>query len=107
MPAAHFFKVVRLTRHEFYVPARKDNYMETQPPGGTDPYPFEDKYQALPPLDSDDYLSYLRRASREALPPEVLVRAFRQLPAGGMPAQATLGRLFRREGDRYENLTTV
>lgn len=65
---------------------------------------LEELFQALPPLDSDDYLRLLETAPRSELPPEALVRAFRQLPPGGVASRATLARLFRREGKRWDNL---
>jgi len=57
---------------------------------------IDEAFQALPPLNSDDYLAYIRSAPSMCLPPEVLVRAFRQLPPVGEASQATLDRLFKR-----------
>ena len=61
---------------------------------------LEAAFQALPPLGSAEYLGYIDRTSPSDLPPEVLVRALRQLPAGSLAWDATLARLFRqRETD--------
>jgi DNA-directed RNA polymerase specialized sigma24 family protein len=56
----------------------------------------QELFLALPPLSSEEYLNYVKTAPTEALPPEVLVRAFRQLPCGSAASHATLCRLFRR-----------
>jgi DNA-directed RNA polymerase specialized sigma24 family protein len=53
-------------------------------------------FQALPALGSVEYLAYIDQALPADLPPEVLVRALRQLPAGSVAWQATLARLFRQ-----------
>lgn len=52
----------------------------------------EEIFQKLPPLDSEEYLKYLKAAPAEELPAPVLVRAYRQLPPGPA-ADATLARL--------------
>src|SRR5688572_13210162 len=49
-------------------------------------------FQALPPLDSADYLNLLKSATAKDLPAPVLVRAYRQIKAGPA-AEATLDRL--------------
>lgn len=75
------------------------------PPGSTQEK-LEILFQALPPLGTPEYLGYLRQADRQELPPEVLVRAYRQLAAAGHDdaAQQTLARLFRRRGNEYAYL---
>jgi hypothetical protein len=57
--------------------------------------PFEEIFAALPPLDSPEYLRLLNTATPEALPAQVLVRAYRQLCRAGAEAEArsTLERL--------------
>lgn len=60
---------------------------------------LDERFQALPPLGSDEYARYLDSAPTQELPPEVLVRAFRQLPTSGIAARKTLERLFRRLPD--------
>jgi len=64
----------------------------------------EELFQRLPPLGSDEYLQHIRTATTMDLPPEVLVRAFRQLPPEAPAARATQERLFRRVGSRWEYL---
>lgn len=64
----------------------------------------EELFQRLPPLGSEDYLQYLRKALALDLPAEVLARAFRQLPPETLAARATLERLFNRLGERWEYL---
>jgi hypothetical protein len=61
---------------------------------------IEEHFLALPPLSSEDFLHYVEDAPTEALPPEVLVRAFRQLPPDSASSRATLCRLFRRSPER-------
>jgi hypothetical protein len=56
-------------------------------------------FQSLPPLGSTEYLDYIANAPPEALPPEVLARAFRQLPPDSPASRATLRRLFGRCSD--------
>ena len=64
-----------------------------------------ESFQKLPPLGSDEYLKYVENAPAVDLAPEVLVRAFRQLPPNGPAARATLERLFRRLPDKsWESL---
>jgi DNA-directed RNA polymerase specialized sigma24 family protein len=57
---------------------------------------LEAAFQALPPLGSAEYLAHIDNTSASNLPPEVLVRALRQLPAGSVAWEATLARLFRQ-----------
>jgi DNA-directed RNA polymerase specialized sigma24 family protein len=61
---------------------------------------LEEHFLALPPLSSEDFLRYVEDAPTDALPPEVLVRAFRQLPPGSAASKATFCRLVRRNPDR-------
>jgi DNA-directed RNA polymerase specialized sigma24 family protein len=63
------------------------------------PQPHEAIFQALPPLGSDEYLGHIRSAPFSDLPPEVLARAFRQLPPESEASKATLARLFLRRSD--------
>lgn len=60
---------------------------------------YEEIFQALPPLGSDEYVAHVGSAPASALPAEVLVRAFRQLPAESEASLATLKRLFHRRSD--------
>ncbi|MBZ5505821.1 MAG: hypothetical protein LAO78_10070 [Acidobacteriia bacterium] len=60
---------------------------------------INDVFQALPPLNSEEYLAYIRSAPSASLPPEVLVRAFRQLPPASQASRATLDRLLKRHAD--------
>ncbi len=56
---------------------------------------FEALFAALPPLGSPEYLQYLKTARPEALPPQVLARAYRQLCSAKREdaMRATLDRL--------------
>jgi len=63
------------------------------------PQPHEAIFQALPPLGSDEYLAHIRSAPFSDLPPEVLARAFRQLPPQSESSKATLERLLLRRSD--------
>ena len=65
---------------------------DDDPPPGR----LEAAFQALPPLGSAEYLGYIDNAPPSDLPPEVLVRALRQLPTGSVAWEATLARLFRQ-----------
>jgi DNA-directed RNA polymerase specialized sigma24 family protein len=70
-----------------------------------DPALREKAFVALPPLGSNEYVDHIRRADTAAMPPEVLARAFRQLPPGCDAAKATLERLFfRRQNGRWDYL---
>ena len=60
---------------------------------------LEKLFQELPPLGSDDYLAHVVGAPTDELPPEVLVRAFRQLPSDSLSSRATLRRLLGRRPD--------
>lgn len=60
---------------------------------------IDDIFQALPPLNSEEYLAYIRSAPSTCLLPEVLVRAFRQIPPGSEASKATLDRLLKRHAD--------
>jgi hypothetical protein len=57
---------------------------------------FEALFAALPPLGSPEYLEYLRTARSDALPAQVLVRAYRQLCSAKREEamRLTLDRLF-------------
>lgn len=68
---------------------------------------IDDLYQRLPRLDSEEYVTYVTNAPRSDLPPEVLVRAFRQLPLESEAAHATIERLVRHTGTRWEYLQPV
>jgi hypothetical protein len=61
-------------------------------------------FQAFPPLGSPDYLVHIESATTADIPPEALVRAFRQLPPDSDAARATLERLFRKRGTRWDYL---
>lgn len=60
---------------------------------------LENLFQGLPPLGSDEYLVHVKCAPSSELPPEVLVRAFRQLPPNSISSRATLRRLLGRRPD--------
>src|SRR5947209_6404638 len=62
----------------------------------------EEVFQVLPPLGSDEYVRYISSANAEELPPEVLARAYRQLPPKSPASEETLRRLFRRREERWE-----
>jgi len=57
---------------------------------GNDKRRIDEIFQALPPLGSDDYVAHISSAKTRELPPEVLARAFRQLPPGA-PALVDAG----------------
>lgn len=65
-------------------------------------------YQALPPLDSEEYLRHLRDASKEELPAHVLVRAFRETAKHGSVLEEagnrTFARLISKNEGRFEYL---
>jgi DNA-directed RNA polymerase specialized sigma24 family protein len=65
-------------------------------------------YQALPPLGTDEYLRHITEAPTDALPPQVLVRAYRELakagPSMAEAANRTFKRLTRKKGERFEYL---
>jgi hypothetical protein len=54
----------------------------------------ESAFETLPPLGTEEYVNHIRTAGKAAFPPEVLVRAFRQLPPGSEASKETLKRLF-------------
>lgn len=56
-------------------------------------------FEALPPLNSPQYLTYLQTATAAQLPAAVLARAFRQLCLAGaeQAAEATLARLLSKD----------
>jgi DNA-directed RNA polymerase specialized sigma24 family protein len=62
----------------------------------------EEAFQALPPLDSDEYVEHILIANTEDLPPEILARAYRQVPPHSAASDETLRRLTRRHGERWE-----
>jgi DNA-directed RNA polymerase specialized sigma24 family protein len=68
------------------------------PPDG----PVEAAFRGLPVLGSPEYLLHIQQCAPDALPPEALVRAFRQLPPESNAAKATLQRLFRRHGTLWD-----
>ncbi len=70
----------------------------TEPAPGELPQ-FEQAFQRLPPLGSDAYLAHIQSATASDLPPEVLARAFRQLPLDHPASRPTFERLFRRGAD--------
>jgi hypothetical protein len=65
---------------------------------------IEEAFQALPPLGSLEYLAHIQSTPATALPPEVLARAFRQLPPDGEAAKATLARLLQLRGEQWDYL---
>lgn len=70
----------------------------TEPTPGELPR-FEQAFQRLPPLGSDAYLAHIQSAAASDLPPEVLARAFRQLPLNHPASRPTLERLFLRNAE--------
>lgn len=69
---------------------------------------FDVIFEALPPLDSPEYLEYLQTATASELPPQILARAFRQLCAAGaeQAADQTLARLLG-DDSKYGYLKVV
>jgi hypothetical protein len=64
---------------------------------------LESTYAELPPLGISSYVEYVRTAPKERLPPEVLVRAWKQLSPESPEARETLARLLGKTGDgRWE-----
>src|SRR5262245_43780787 len=61
-------------------------------------------FQSFPPLDAPEYVTYIWKAGTSDVPPEALVRAYRQLPPDGTAAKATLERLFRKTGRKWDYL---
>lgn len=62
--------------------------------------------RALPARNSPEYLEHLRNAPVEALPPQVLVRAYREAAAEGCEEarKTTFERLVRERDGRYDHL---
>lgn len=77
---------------------KKQNGRKPSRPG-PEQHSIDDVFQALPPLNSEEYLAYILSAPTASLPPEVLVRAFHQLPPGSEASKATLKRLFTLHPD--------
>jgi hypothetical protein len=69
---------------------------------------FDEIFEALPPLDSSQFINYLRTASAAELPAQVVARAYRQLCMAGSDeaAQATLIRLVGSD-NKYHYLASV
>src|SRR5947209_2978358 len=69
---------------------------------------FDAIFEALPPLDSPQFIDYLRTASAAELPAQVVARAYRQLCTAGRDeaAQATLVRLVGSD-NKYHYLASV
>jgi hypothetical protein len=79
-----------------------------QPLTGTVADIFQGIFEALPPLDSPQYIAPLNTASATDLPAQVLARAYRQLCAAGSEdaSRATLTRLVG-SGGKYGYLAAV
>jgi DNA-directed RNA polymerase specialized sigma24 family protein len=76
---------------------------ETSPAARAEsPVGIEEAFQAFPRLGSPEYVRYIDSLPSSILPPEALVRAYRQLPADSDGARATLERLFRKAGGHWE-----
>lgn len=67
---------------------------------------FDEIFSALPKLGSPEYIKYIERAAAAELPPQVLARAYRQLPPDSTAAKATIGRLLDFE-DRHGYLNSL
>jgi len=65
---------------------------------------LEIAFERLPPLGSPEFIQFVQAAPAADLPPEILVRAFRQLPVGSDASTATLDRLFKKSGADWEYL---
>jgi hypothetical protein len=63
----------------------------------------ESAFERLPPLDSREFIEVIKTAPSSKLPPEVLVRAFRQLPASSEASRIVLKRLFNKTGHSWDN----
>src|SRR5688500_1405578 len=59
----------------------------------------EKAYKALPRMDAPEFIEHVRKASAAEMPPQVLARAFRQLPAGSDAANAVLTRLIGEDDE--------
>src|SRR5690606_20971977 len=66
--------------------------------------PHENVFQALPPLGSVEFVHFVQTAAVTELPPEVLVRVFRQLPPTSDASRVVLERLFRKRGECWDYL---
>ena len=64
-------------------------------------------FQRLPPLDSREFIQFIQTATVSDLPPEVLVRAFRQLPPASHTSRIVLERLFQKRGECWDYLGPV
>ncbi len=68
------------------------------------PPSYEFLFQRLPPLDSPEFIEFIQTATASDLPPEVLVRAFRQLPPASHTSRLVLERLFQKRGECWDYL---
>lgn len=59
----------------------------------------EKAYKALPRMDSPEFIEHIRKTSAAEMPPQVLARAFRQLPAGSEAANVVLTRLIGEDDE--------
>lgn len=62
----------------------------------------EDVFERLPPLDSREFIQIIETAPVSEIPPEVLVRAFRQLPPTSDASRVVLRRLFNKTGEHWD-----
>jgi hypothetical protein len=67
---------------------------------------FNRIFSALPTLGSPEYIEHIKHAAAAELPPQVLARAYRQLPHDSAAAKATIGRLLDFE-DRHGYLASL
>lgn len=86
--------------------------MAEESPGGTGreagaQLPHEIIFQRLPPLDSPEFIQFVKTAPVSDLPPEVLVRVFRQLPPVSPTSRIVLERLFQKRGACWDYLGSV
>ncbi len=66
----------------------------------------DELFEKLEPLTSPAYIAQLKTAPAAELPPQVLVRAYRQLQKGSPAAEATLDRLLAMD-DKYGYLAPL
>jgi hypothetical protein len=66
--------------------------------------PHEDVFQSLPPLGSVEFVHFVQTAAVTEIPPEVLVRVFRQVPPTSEASRVVLERLFRKRGESWDYL---
>jgi DNA-directed RNA polymerase specialized sigma24 family protein len=59
----------------------------------------EKAYGALPRMDSPEFIEHIRKTGAAEMPPQVLARAFRQLPAGSGTANVVLTRLIGEDDE--------